>query len=65
MLFFWANVGKFRYRVYREEKSDVKEIQICENMELVGIFRKKKIKKSALPKNKPVSANLWGDISTV
>ena len=56
---------KFRCRIYREEKSDVKEIQICENMELVGIFRKKKMRKSALAKNKPVSANLWEDISTV
>ena len=34
-------------------------------MELVGIFRKKKMRKSALAKNKPVSANLWEDISTV
>ena len=46
----WANVGKFRYRIYRQEKSGVKEIQICENMELVGIFRKKRMKKSALAK---------------
>ena len=56
---------KCRCRIYREEKSDVKEIQICENMELVGTFREKKMKNSALAKSKPVSANLWGDISTV
>ena len=65
MLFLGLMLEKCRYRIYREEKSDVNEIQICENMELVGIFRKKKMKKSALAKNKPVSVNLWGDISTV
>ena len=65
MLFLGLMLEKCRYRIYRIEKSDVKEIQICENMELVGIFRKKKTKKSPLAKNKPVSANLWGDISTV
>ena len=65
VLFLGLMLEKCRCRIYREEKSDVKEIQICENMELVGIFRKKKMRKSALAKNKPVSANLWGDISTV
>ena len=42
------------------EKCDVTKTKICEIMGLVGIFRKNK-----LVKNRPISANWCGDISTV
>ena len=41
-------------------------VKICEIMELVGILRKKRMKKAPLPKvTGPVGANWWEDRSTV
>ena len=39
-------------------------VKICEIMELVGIFRKKRMKKAPLPLG-PVGTNWWKDRSTV
>ena len=41
------------------------DFQICEVMGLLVIFRENKMKKSLLVKNQSVTANWWGDISTI
>lgn len=46
---------------YRGEKCDVRKIQICKIMGLVGVFRKNR-KKKPLAKNQPVRVQIGEEI---